>query len=52
MYYSEGGTWNPQTKSIQWIGGPGTCCSNPATYGLMTYTEASNLWSISDAPFA
>ena len=51
-YYSDGGVYNPVTKTIDWVTGPGTCCRNPATYEHFSYDIQSNRWTRRRTEFA
>lgn len=45
MSWSDTGVWNPVDRRVQWVGSPGSCCANPATYQLVTYDVATDTWS-------
>lgn len=52
LYWADSAVFDPVTRSIRWVGGPGICCANPATYQLVAYDEVENAWSIEPTPFA
>jgi hypothetical protein len=37
---------------VQWVGGPGTCCADPAIYQRLTYDVAADTWSMAATPFS
>ena len=51
LYWNDSAVWNPNARRLQWVGGPGTCCADPAQYRLMTYEELTDTWTIEDTPF-
>jgi hypothetical protein len=51
LYWNDSAVWDPNTRRVQWVGGPGTCCADPAIYKMITYDVASDTWSIADTPF-
>jgi hypothetical protein len=52
LFYTDSGVWDPVNKKIAWVGGPGTCCANPAIYQRVSYDEASDTWSMASTPFS
>jgi hypothetical protein len=52
FYYNDSGCWDPLNKRMRWVGGPGTCCANPAIYQILTYDEASDTWSRQSTPYS
>lgn len=51
-FWADSGVWDPVRHVARWIGGPGTCCANPAEYKMLTYDPAQDTWAVSDTPFA
>ncbi len=51
LYYTDSGVWDPVKKKMAWVGGPGTCCADPAIYKRITYDEATDHWDIQPTPF-
>jgi hypothetical protein len=51
-YWTNSGVWNPIAKRMEWMGGPGTCCANPAWFRMIYYTESTDTWSIAQTPFS
>jgi hypothetical protein len=51
LYYADSGVWDPLDQEIAYVGGPGTCCADPAIYKRISYSVANNTWSIANAPF-
>jgi hypothetical protein len=52
LYWNDSAVWNPASRQIHWVGGPGTCCANPAEYKRISYDVSTDVWSIADTPFA
>jgi hypothetical protein len=52
LYWNDSGIWDPVRKQVRWVGGPGTCCANPALYKLIKYDDATNTWSVEGTPFS
>jgi hypothetical protein len=52
LYWADGGVWDPARKRMYWVGGPGTCCANPAIYKLISYDENSDYWKIRNTPYS
>jgi hypothetical protein len=52
LYYTDSGVWDPVRKKMAWVGGPGTCCANPAVYKRIAYDEATDHWEIQPTPFS
>lgn len=52
LYYCDGGVWDPIKRKVRWVGGPGSCCANPADYKMITYDEATDTWALSNTPFS
>lgn len=50
-YWNDSGEWDPINKIVRCVGGPGTCCANPALYSIISYEDATNTWSIQRAPY-
>lgn len=51
LYWNDSGVWDPVARQVGWIGGPGTCCADPATYQRLTYDVESDIWSIAPTPY-
>lgn len=51
LYWADSGVFDPATRSIRWVGGPGTCCANPPTYQRLAYDELADEWSIEATPY-
>jgi hypothetical protein len=51
LYWNDSGVWDPQARRLAWVGGPGTCCADPATYQHIAYDVESDAWSIDATPF-
>lgn len=51
LYWNDSAVWDPNRRRLQWIGGPGTCCADPAQYRLLAYDELTDTWTIEDTPF-
>jgi len=51
-YWTNSGVWNPLEKRMEWMGGPGTCCANPAWFRMMYYAESTDTWSLAQTPFS
>jgi hypothetical protein len=51
LYYTDSGVWDPVKRQVAWVGGPGTCCANPAIYKRIAYDEATDTWTIATTPF-
>lgn len=51
LYYADSGVWDPIDGEIAYVGGPGTCCADPAVYKRVSYNLANNTWAIANAPF-
>jgi hypothetical protein len=52
LYWTDSGAWDPIHHRLRWVGGPGTCCANPADYKLITYDEATDTWTVQITPFS
>lgn len=52
LYYADGGVWDSVNKKALWIGGPGTCCANPADYKLIVYDSEVDSWEVLDTPYS
>jgi hypothetical protein len=52
LYYTDSGVWDPVRKKMAWVGGPGTCCADPAIYKRISYDEATDHWDIQATPFS
>lgn len=52
LYYTDSGVWDPVKRKLAWVGGPGTCCADPAVYKRISYDEATDLWDIRPTPFS
>jgi len=52
LYWNDSGVWDPQARRMAWVGGPGTCCADPATYQRIAYDVESDTWSMEATPFA
>ena len=52
LYWTDSGIWDPVKKKVRWVGGPGTCCANPADYKMINYDEATDTWTVSSTPFS
>jgi hypothetical protein len=52
LYWNDSGVWDPNRRRLQWVGGPGTCCADPAQYRRIAYDELTDTWTIEDTPFA
>jgi len=52
LFWNDSGVWDPVKKKIRWVGGPGTCCANPADYKMITYDEEANTWAVGSTPFS
>lgn len=51
LYWNDSAVWDPDARQVHWIGGPGTCCADPATFQRMTYDVATDTWSMEATPF-
>jgi hypothetical protein len=51
LYWNDSAVWDPSTLRIHWVGGPGTCCADPAQYKRISYDVQTDTWSIADTPF-
>ncbi len=51
LYWNDSATWDPGARRLQWVGGPGTCCANPAKYEMLAYEELTDTWTIEQTPF-
>jgi hypothetical protein len=49
--WSDTGVWNPVHKSVQWVGSPGSCCADPATFVLVRYDVATDTWTMHETPW-
>jgi hypothetical protein len=52
LYWNDSGVWDPVKRKVRWVGGPGTCCANPADYKMITYDEATDVWALNNTPFS
>jgi hypothetical protein len=52
LYWNDSGVWNPVDRRIQWVGGPGTCCTDSPIYQLITYDVATDTWTIEATPYS
>ena len=52
LFWNDSGLWDPIKKKIRWVGGPGTCCANPADYKMITYDVETDTWAVSATPFS
>jgi hypothetical protein len=52
LFWNDSGVWDPVKKRVRWVGGPGTCCANPADYKMITYDVEANTWALSSTPFS
>ena len=51
LYWNDSGVWDPVNRRVHWVGGPGTCCADPAMYKRLSYDVATDAWTIADTPF-
>jgi hypothetical protein len=51
MYWTNSGVYDPIKKQVRWIGGPGSCCSNPPVFKMITYDEATDTWTVAETPY-
>ncbi len=51
LYYADSGVWDPINQEVAYVGGPGTCCADPAVYKRVSYNAVANTWAIVNAPF-
>jgi hypothetical protein len=49
--WSDTGVYNPVDRTVQWVGSPGSCCADPATFVLLRYDVASDTWSKHSTPW-
>jgi hypothetical protein len=52
LYWNDSGVWDPRTRRVHWVGGPGTCCADPADFKRISYDVATDTWTIADTPFS
>lgn len=52
LYWTDSAVWDSVERKVHWIGGPGTCCADPATYQRLTYDVVEDTWSMEATPFA
>ncbi|MEM9073641.1 MAG: hypothetical protein AAGE52_34445 [Myxococcota bacterium] len=52
LYWSDSAVWDSVERKVHWIGGPGTCCADPATYQRLTYDAVEDAWTMEATPFA
>ena len=52
LYWNDSGVWDPVKKKVRWVGGPGTCCANPADYKMITYDVETDTWEVRSTPFS
>ena len=51
LYYADSGVWDPFKEEVAYVGGPGTCCADPAVYKRISYRATTDTWAIVNAPF-
>ncbi len=51
LYWADSAVFDAATRQLHWVGGPGTCCANPAIYQRISYDELSDTWSIEATPY-
>jgi hypothetical protein len=51
LYWNDSAVWDPDARRVHWIGGPGTCCADPATFQRMTYDVTDDAWTMEATPF-
>ena len=51
LYWADSASWDPATRRVRWVGGPGTCCANPAVYQRIEYDVAADEWTMTATPF-
>lgn len=51
LYYADSGVWDPIKQEVAYVGGPGTCCANPAVYKRVSYNLTTDIWSIATTPW-
>jgi len=49
-YWMDSAVWDPLHARVLAVGGPGTCCANPAEYQLVTFDADG--WHMTRAPFS
>jgi hypothetical protein len=52
LYWNDSGVWDPIKQKIRWVGGPGTCCANPAEFKMINYDVAADSFSLHDTPYS